>query len=888
MPAMRLDRGRARSGAGWAGTPPWTRAPLLLVRLPAVFLAVVVAAAILAIAASSGPLFLSSAASADLHAAAGNAPPQAGQVGLVPAGQAPQGAFFPGLGATVGIRAEDKIVSSAMSRRGLPPPYLVVGETIALALAPGASTNSASLFYRPGALSHVVRLTPSGRRGVWIPESVAAGSDLRAGDVIRTLDGHRFAVGGVYADIVGRQVGAVPRYWSAWTSYLSSSTSSALFIVPDLTTFIMSTDSGDASWYSPIQISHVSAPEVRRDIRAGAAAAHAVEATGVTLSDVRYSDNYAPAGLALQSDPGLPHLLDHAQLVRSGLRGPTVPIDIAAALIALLLVVAAGAFWSVRRSAELSLLVSRGIGPLACAVRAGLELAPAITIGSTLGWFVAVPFVRHVGPSTTLEPNAGVHALAVTGAGWVAALLAIAAIGAAVGRERGGRRAPRHALRLVPWELSLVVGAVAAERAIQGTPAVVEVRGAVQISSSVLTFPLLALAGAALLSCRLLASLFPSILRVTRGGTVSVFLAARRIAGSASIAVGLVIGIALPVGLFLYSDVQAGSIQNSVTSKYATYLGADHALQTLQAPGGPVSVGGHGTAVSLVSTADATADGSPAQLLAVDPRQVGMFAAMTNQQRAMTGRLDPPTRHGRLTALWINAADPPPSVVDVGGQRLSIDAVGSNDVYPGLRNGYFPMLVVNRAALPPLPLSVYVDTEVWTTNAQYVDELAVLRRAHVDISLQLNPNSFLNHTDLLPITWIFEYLRTVGMLAAIVAVSGVAYALAARIRRRQLASVLCSRMGLSCRAHRASVVIEIATLVGYGWLVGTLVAIGAARLVLRRFDLNPTFPPQPELHWPVVALMATGAAGIMLIVTASVLTQRLMDRANPATVLRTR
>ncbi len=58
---------RRRSGGGVIFLPPWTRAPFLPFRQPAVILAVLGAALILACASSSGVLFLSSASSESLR-----------------------------------------------------------------------------------------------------------------------------------------------------------------------------------------------------------------------------------------------------------------------------------------------------------------------------------------------------------------------------------------------------------------------------------------------------------------------------------------------------------------------------------------------------------------------------------------------------------------------------------------------------------------------------------------------------------------------------------------------------------------------------------------------------------------------------------------------------
>ena len=64
---------------GAIATAPWRRAPLLLLRQPVVFLAIVGAAAILAVAAASGPLFLSTIGTASFAAQADQRCPEDGQ-----------------------------------------------------------------------------------------------------------------------------------------------------------------------------------------------------------------------------------------------------------------------------------------------------------------------------------------------------------------------------------------------------------------------------------------------------------------------------------------------------------------------------------------------------------------------------------------------------------------------------------------------------------------------------------------------------------------------------------------------------------------------------------------------------------------------------------------
>ena len=92
-------------------TAPWRRAPLLVLRHPAVLLAVAGTCALLAMAAASGPLFLSSVGAASLQGRVAEQCPEADR----PAVSAPPG------------RVQGDTVRAAMAAAGLPAPYAVTG-----------------------------------------------------------------------------------------------------------------------------------------------------------------------------------------------------------------------------------------------------------------------------------------------------------------------------------------------------------------------------------------------------------------------------------------------------------------------------------------------------------------------------------------------------------------------------------------------------------------------------------------------------------------------------------------------------------------------------------------------------------------------------------------
>lgn len=880
--------GRSRSSAsgGLFGTPPWRRAPWLLARQPIVFLALVLAAAVLAVATSSGPLFLASAGTAALHINATGGCPQSGEPGLVQAAASPNYPRFDSTGSTARLPRDDAAVKAAMIRRGLPSPYLVAGSTVPLNAPTTALPAAANLFYRPGALDHVVKRDGGPGRGVWIPADVAANARLRAGSNVTTAAGKRVRIAGVFGEIGGIGVHRhIPSYWCTWyPQIVGAGTIGAppIFLATDLATFTEISPTALASWYSPIGIDRLSVPQARADDAAVALAARAVRGTA------RATESTGGSNTAdLTRDPGLATVVGRAELVHSGLRGPIVPVDIAGGVVALLLVAGAAGFWAVRRSHELALLVSRGVGPVPLAAKALLEIAPAVLLGSLIGWIGGIEVVRMLGPSSVLEPGAPGRALVVVGLGCAAALVLVGAIGAATGREGGSHvRIARIAAR-IPWELAILAGALAAYVAVRDHRPVTEIRGTVQVSSGILAFPLLALAGGVLLLCRLSGPLLAPLRRLSRRAGTAIFLAVRRISGSAAVAVGLAIGVALPVGLLVYAGAQTASVSHSVTTKFRTYLGADHALGTVAPPGTVLPVDGHGTTVSVIPIDARLPDGKQTQVIAVQPATFARFAAIDRQQVAVTGRLTVPATGEPVPALWINArgATPPPFVY-LSATTVRIAVVASARVFPGLRNGYHPMVVIDRAALAHIATAANISTEVWTTNAQYPALTAALARHHVGVVYEIDPSTFVDHNDLLPVTWIFDYVRALAVLAGVVAVAALIFALAARTRRRTASYVLAARMGLRRRTHRFCTVVELTLVVGFGWVVGAAMAVAAAALTYRRFDVNYVFPPPPSFVLPVTTIVASGIAAVVLVILAAVLTQWLADRANPAEILR--
>ncbi|MGI8695796.1 MAG: hypothetical protein ACR2JQ_03985, partial [Mycobacteriales bacterium] len=208
-PLPAADRKPPRAaGGGTLLLPPWTRAPGLGFRNPAVFFAVAMAAAILACASSSAALFLSSSSSAALHQLVAARCADAA-LPTVQVAAAPFPPYPPGLLSAPAYARLNRTATAAFVRAGLPAPRVRLASTNWRSRSDGQlhATGSkprdvadVTLFYQDGALANVRKLTSEGGRGVWITNTEASFIGARAGGTVR-VEGVPVRVAGIYADM---------------------------------------------------------------------------------------------------------------------------------------------------------------------------------------------------------------------------------------------------------------------------------------------------------------------------------------------------------------------------------------------------------------------------------------------------------------------------------------------------------------------------------------------------------------------------------------------------------------------------------------------------------------------------------------------------------------
>jgi len=849
-------------------TAPWLRAPLLLTRRPSVFLAIVGAAAILTIAASSGVLFLSTLGTASLRAQAADDCPE---YSLPSASSEVSGDEASAL-RTGGTKQ--------FTAAGLPSPYTTeVGSTTVQA-------SMVHLFSRAGALDHVQKLTPSAGAGVWFPNVFAEKLGVRPGDTVTTRSGAQLRVAGIYRDLAPSpfQLSNLPRYWCSWKAQIvpTAATDQAIAATPinfrqgpllitDEATLTRASDTPViVSWFSQLPKS-ASLGQYEDGQRDAIAAAAKIGTQFATAAD---------AGTEL------PAKITIARHARNGISGSVVPIDIAGVVVSLLLVAGAGVFWATHRAREVRLLVARGVDPPTLGVKAMLETVVPALIGLAGGYAAAIGLVKAVGPSEVLEPGAPVQGALVAGGAMVLGLLLIGLIGALSGRDRV-LGSSRGWLRFVPWELGLLALAIWMGTLIRDGSGVSVDHTVVRVSPMAFVFPIVGSTAVVLLVGRLVAWLLPAIGRAAHRTGIAGYLALRRIAGSRMVVVGLIIGTALPCCLLTYGSTVTHGVSNEVTTKYRTNLGAEHVLSVYGLHNSIPDAEGHGTFVTTFQTEPRLGDGTEAYVLGVTPATFRQFAYLTDGQRKGVDALHPVQDGTAVPAILVNASrDEPATSVSIRDTTIPLHVVSRDAVFPGLRNGSRPMIVVDATSLVNVDTNADRENQMWTSTAELDSALAWLDTHGDSVLTEITSDVVIGTTGLLPVTWIFGYLRALAILIGVIAVAGLVFALAARTRRRTVSYVLSRRMGMTKLAHVRSLVLELVLVVGLGWLAGSGVGAGAFGVIFHSLDVYPALPPPMEFVLPAFTLAATAVVTAGVILLASLATHALAERARPAEILR--
>ena len=425
---------------------PWRRAPVLLLRRGSVLVAVTGAAAVLAVSAAPPPMFLSPVAGAALtrqleKGCLNDSIPYivSGSFGTI-------GGGFTLDGSQVGFA--ERTVAQAVSEVPHVRPTietLIATQQIDVGRR-GVTPFGEQLVSRTGFLDHITLVERAPVRGVYLTDGAARFlGGVHAGDAVTlSLEDHRakVPVAGIYRNL---EYQPPSQYWCAEQRLIyppgyGAEYTPPMLVLADHDVFqelqrrlrnrtVLTFELPPDSYHMSVAAAREIDTAVRTTVAEGLTGARA---TGEVFF-----------GELLNVRPNIGHLAGRSTATARAVQGAVAPAAAAGAVVALLLVGAAGSYWADRRRPEVRLLASRGAGPLAIGVKAALEMGPATVLGGAAGWGLAYLLVRAVGPGRVIDAGSLRFAAVVT-AGALAAGVLLLGTAASLRARRAGDVARRH------------------------------------------------------------------------------------------------------------------------------------------------------------------------------------------------------------------------------------------------------------------------------------------------------------------------------------------------------------------------------------------------------------------------------------------------------------
>jgi putative ABC transport system permease protein len=893
---------------------PWRRAPLLLVRRPGVAAALAAAAFVAVLPAAAAPLFLSAAQNATLHRQVSTTCPSA-----------------------VGVRISSLLALS-------PAPFLTPGsevfrrrgEAAAAAAAPGLTTPVVSMISdanaepvgRPSRAPNVRGLTLVGSNdytghliavegpvgnGIWVPDQFAAAQGLRVGDQLRLSRRSQVAqryeglaepttydvpVAAIYRDL--RSLPDQPRWCSMRDLYRGrpgqefTNEPVLPMALVDTGTFLAAGDAMQLRAIHAIEYALVDPGQPAPDAAALAARIGRMQTDLFTgeNQDVLGTDFFNRTTFA----SGLDRMVRRADLVRSGLLPPVVPITAAGTAVGLAVVAAAAVFWVQRRRQELLVLSAHGVGARALGVKGVLEALPAVLVGGAAGWAAAWALVRWTGPSPILSADAVPRASVAAAATTLVALLLVGMVAAA--RCRGLADQPgTHTRHLgwgrLPWEL-LPLAAAPAAWVLLAEARTADVEGGVgdvaHIPARLLVVPILVIAGVVLLVGRLGAR------RLRRRGLArtpvrpAALLAWRRIVRDATTTAVLAGATAVPIAMAAYGAAVTDSIRTTADAEVRLLLGSDvvatlsQGAATATAPPAVPdlpTLAGRTTQVTRLNAqhlGDLTVD-----VLVVDPATFASGAYWDDRMPGPTladamGLLRPGPVPAVVASSTVATGD---ATLNLLGELVPVEVVSAR-LLPGEQAGY-PLVLMHRDAVPAAARDG--GRQLWV-RGNPVDVQDTMVAAKVPLARLVTADDLQVGALHEPVTFTFQYLIALSVFTGLIAVVGLLLYLESRTATHRRAYVLLRRLGLRAGAHRRALLVELGGPVLLGLVVGLGLAAGLASGLAAYFDIESSQPPGAILVLPYPLAGVVAATALVVATGAALLAHRRISRANPAEVLR--
>lgn len=863
----------------------WRRSPLLLFRFPALAVAVMLVAAIAAITAVAGPLFLASTETGSLREGVDQATRWTAGYSAVfptsitsfrrPVNEQDVREYLDSMG-----ELETVIAERWDSIPNIDGPYTgAVGEGFDLQTDEGEVRGR--LVFREQALDNIEIVDAASTDGLYIPDVTAEALGVTAGDEVDIEASNGTAttpVAGVYRYLTTQPPTS---YWSPYSPLIyrqpGSEVDPPVLALVNRATYeellFEIRDLGAVVFHAPLASEELTIDEAQETVRAFAAESDA-------LPEERFSSfREATPQTALQG------------IVRTaGERIETVTpvVDMlsgAAAIIALAVAAAAGFYLVKRRRVEVRTLAARGIGPLAQGLRYGIEsIVPAVA-GTGLGVLIGFLLVSWLGPAESLalgEISDAAARIAVTAVATIAMVTITACL--AVWREEVAIAAipagvHRHRSTLLALIGALAIGAIAYRMRGQTS--------AQDVTDARLTIaPVLMLGAGGIVAAVLLLTALPALASKLRYRIPSLYLAARRLSGASGMTRVLVVAGAWALGIAVYGFTASSSVEMTATAKSKIFIGSDYSVLIAIAPDlSPLEASAtHVTRIDRLTLAN----GVEVAALAVDPETFASAAYW-----------DPSFSSSSLDELIEDldgGGDKMPilSTADLGNNlalkdgfdEVPLELVGTARSFPGMPSDR-PLIVMTRDDLSErlggLGSSAR-DDEIWLKDV--ADPEQALRTAGIGYGRFLSSERVLETPGLTALQWLLGLLAALGATAALISVAGLLLYLQARQRTALVSSALTRRMGLSGRREFASWLGEIAGALLLAFVVALAVGLPVSLMMLDRLDPRPNLFPSPIFVTPQLMLAALGLALVLLSLLSAWRVKRSADTADVAQVMR--
>lgn len=916
---------------------PWRRAPLLLLRRPAVALALAAAALVAALPAAAAPLFLSSAQHATLHRQIDTTcqtwsgvqiigPVAPSLPGVTRQGQPlPLGIDryhgrqqllaehpVPGLAAPTSSGYAD--VNVSLTDRPLPLPDL-----------PGVR-----VLGRDGFADEVEVLAGPSGSGIWLPHEYAERQGIEVGDQLvitrRSRDPafwsgddiatHRtpdsvgtdvevpLPVAAIYRDLRSEPVS--PYWCGVEFVYAGTSLEQADPDAVILPTALVDVDTllaiGETTRSELHQVIDLELTNLRLTTPAAARLAADIDELQNLLAahpDLFPSSRFDQTEFVSYLD----RYQRRAALVRTGLLPPVLPVTIAGTLIGLAVAAAGAVFWTQRRRHELVVLATRGVGPAGLGWKAVLESAPAVLVGTIGGWAAAWALVAGIGPSPVLAPGTMPTAAALAALTGLLALGLIGVVAAAGTRGLADARPASHRAgwwSRLPWELALLAAAPLAWQLLSAGEVADELGGAgtvVHVPARLLVTPILLILGTAILAARLLSWWLRRQGHRRSPAAPVRLLAWRRAVRSAATTAVLIAATATPVAMATFAATTTDSIHTTADATLRFRLGADTVIsyphlaaqfsdgQDLPPPV-PDTLADRTTEVLWFN--QQRMNGLHVDVAAVDPDTflTGAFWDSRIPGPDLAAAVSRLTADDPPTVLVSRRIEPGPATLWVQGRELPVQVANVQPI-PGARPSY-PLVLIHREALErAIPRSELTagNPQLWI-HGDSEQALAELTDAHL---MDARVNTVDQHrvgAVYEPVTYTFQYLIALSVFTGLIGAVGLLLHLESRTAAHRRAYVMLRRLGLPAGAHRRALLLEVGTPLLAGLAGGLTGALGISALLRAGLDVQPDRYPDAVLVLPIPVAVTVTAVVVLFGLVSGLLTHRRIHTANPAEVLR--